>query len=264
LVRNVILEFAMQTVWEGIEARLWSPAHLEKLQARLGQVNLLRGADLSLQTEVAAANQTMELARRRPATFRELSGPSSDNFEACAFVPSGWLYLEQLNYNRRMSEARRLSIDPARSVIMPEAVEAAEKKATGTAGDPAGKIWRHEVLISMLFPSLSGFFRKMAAGQAGVNDAVIACALERYRQAKGDYPETLAALSPSFIKEIPRDVVGGEPLHYRRKDRGSYDLYSIGWNQKDDNGTVGLSPKGNDVDLAHGDWVWSVPDLHLE
>jgi hypothetical protein len=271
LVRNVVLEIAMQTVWEGIEARQWSPAQLEKLQARLGQVKLLRGADLSLQSEVAAANQTMDLARRRPKLIEGLldirsngQGSSIDMPGVYQAIPSGWLYLEQLNYNRRMIKARRSAIDPVRSVVMPDAIEAAEKGVSETGAGVGDRIWRHEVLTSMMFPSLPGFFRKMAAGQAGANEAVIACALERYHQAKGDYPESLAALSPGLIKEIPRDVVGGEPLRYRRKNSGSYDLYSIGWNQKDDNGTVGLTPKGKDVDLAKGDWVWSVPDLHLE
>jgi hypothetical protein len=37
-------------------------------------------------------------------------------------------------------------------------------------------------------------------------------------------------------------------------------LYSIGWNEKDDGGTVvfkGSSSKT--VDLEQGDWVWSYP-----
>jgi len=56
---------------------------------------------------------------------------------------------------------------------------------------------------------------------------MIACALERYQLAHGDYPETLDALVPQFIESIPNDVIGGKPPHYRRTEASTYLLYSI-------------------------------------
>ena len=46
-----------------------------------------------------------------------------------------------------------------------------------------------------------------------VNEAQIACALERYRLAHGEYPETLDALVPQFIEKVPHDIIGGGAAH---------------------------------------------------
>ena len=51
------------------------------------------------------------------------------------------------------------------------------------------------------------------------------------------------------------DVIGGKPLKYRRDADGSFVLYSIGWNEKDDGGEVASNTDGT-VDLQNGDWIW--------
>ena len=89
----------------------------------------------------------------------------------------------------------------------------------------------------------------VALNQNEVNEAQIVCALERYRLARGVYPETLDALAPQFIQKIPHDVIGGQSLHYRRSKDQKFLLYSVGWNESDDGGVSGN-------DRAHGDWVW--------
>ena len=86
--------------------------------------------------------------------------------------------------------------------------------------------------------------------------AQIGCALERYHLAHGDYPDTLAALTPEFIKEVPPDIIGGQPLHYQRVDSEKFLLYSVGWNGTDDSGRASGYP-----DITHGDWVWHSPAL---
>jgi hypothetical protein len=70
--------------------------------------------------------------------------------------------------------------------------------------------------------------------------------LERYRVAHSAYPEILDALVPQYLDKIPLDLIGGQPLHYRRTNEGKFLLYSIGWNEKDDGGKPG----------SDDDWVW--------
>jgi hypothetical protein len=45
-----------------------------------------------------------------------------------------------------------------------------------------------------------------------VDQARIACALERYRLANGKYPAALADLIPRFLDKIPADVITGKPM----------------------------------------------------
>jgi len=79
--------------------------------------------------------------------------------------------------------------------------------------------------------------------------AALACALERYRLAHGQFPDVLDALAPQFMEKVPRDIINGQALKYRRTQDGQFVLYSVGWNETDDGGTVGSSRET-------GDWVW--------
>ena len=91
--------------------------------------------------------------------------------------------------------------------------------------------------------------------QTLINEGQIACALERYRLARGEYPETLDVLAPGFIQRVPRDIVNGEPLKYRRNDNGKFLLYSVGWDEKDENGKD-VSDVNHPETLKRGDWAW--------
>jgi hypothetical protein len=65
---------------------------------------------------------------------------------------------------------------------------------------------------------------------------VTAIALERFRMRHGRYPETLAALIPEVIAQMPHDYLDGQPLRYRLKPDGHFLLYSVGFDGKDDGG----------------------------
>jgi hypothetical protein len=84
--------------------------------------------------------------------------------------------------------------------------------------------------------------------QTAVNQAVIACALERRRVAHGAYPETLDQLLPDYLGSIPPDVIRGRPMYYERTDKGSYLLRGAG-----PNGVIDQGKTPSD------DWLWSFP-----
>jgi hypothetical protein len=110
------------------------------------------------------------------------------------------------------------------------------------------------------WPRLQQTAANYPRAQTMVNEARVACALERYRLAQGNYPETLDALAPRFLEKIPRDLIGGAPLKYWRAENGTFLLYSIGWNETDDGGQV-LRGEDGLPDLKRGDWVWRHPIL---
>jgi hypothetical protein len=91
--------------------------------------------------------------------------------------------------------------------------------------------------------------------QTATDQAAIACALERYRLANGQFPENLQALVPHFAAHLPNDAITGESFKYRRTDDGRFVLYSVGWNEKDDGGVPGETQ----FDRTQGDWVWEYP-----
>ena len=123
-------------------------------------------------------------------------------------------------------------------------------------GPGLSQIWHHRLFSALLLPALSAIAQKSAFAQTTADEAVLACALERYRLAKGEFPETLAALNPQFIQSMPHDIITGEPLKYRRKENGQFILYSVGWNETDDSGKVIMNDKEKAIDITQGDWVW--------
>jgi type II secretory pathway pseudopilin PulG len=108
-------------------------------------------------------------------------------------------------------------------------------------------------VASVLGPALGRITLRAAIARTIADQAALACALDRYRLANGQFPETLDALTPRFISRAPNDVITGQRYKYRRTDDGQFILYSVGWNEKDDGGVPGETL----FDQTQGDWVWS-------
>jgi len=90
---------------------------------------------------------------------------------------------------------------------------------------------------------------KALRAQASIHNMRTAIALERYHLKHQNYPERLADLVPAFLPRELEDVITGKPLHYRIKSDGTPLIYSVGLNEKDDDGKPYRSPK-------LGDWAW--------
>ena len=59
-----------------------------------------------------------------------------------------------------------------------------------------------ECCAAIGIPNFTKAMQTTAHNQTLVNEAQIACALERYQLAHGEYPETLDALVPQFMRKI--------------------------------------------------------------
>jgi len=116
------------------------------------------------------------------------------------------------------------------------------------------------ILVTMTSPVFGPALRKFAQSQVWVDEAQIACGLERYHLAHNGYPSTLNALVPETIAELPHDIINGQPYRYHLNPDGTFLLYSVGWNQTDDGGKTAYKPDAPSLmDPEHGDWVWPVP-----
>lgn len=78
-------------------------------------------------------------------------------------------------------------------------------------------------------------YRSILAAEAQAQALRVQMALKRYRIDKGEWPASLAALQPAYLKTIPEDPFDGKPLRYVLKPEGAF-LYSVGPNGVDDEG----------------------------
>lgn len=105
-------------------------------------------------------------------------------------------------------------------------------------------------LVRAFLPAVSKVQEASDRHEAHFRTLLLAVALGQYKAEKKEYPETLSAVSPKFVKAIPDDPYnGGKPLVYKRTKAG-YELYSVGPNGKDDNCHLLTDmPRGDDLGL---------------
>jgi hypothetical protein len=85
--------------------------------------------------------------------------------------------------------------------------------------------------------------------QADLRSTIVALAAERYRQARGAWPNSPAELLPAYLKAVPLDPYDGQPVRWRRVGDGLA-IYCVGLDRTDDEGKLdrdGTAPTGTDV-----------------
>jgi hypothetical protein len=127
----------------------------------------------------------------------------------------------------------------------------------------SGKTDFHSMLSESIV-TLAGVARKVMRVETAKQMVVNAIALKRYQLKHGNYPPNLDSLVPEFMTTIPTDPVDGKPLHYRLKADGTFLLYSVGDNGKDDGGDPSLEKgcESSGFQWQHFnalDWVWPQP-----
>ncbi len=236
---------------EGFRLQAWREPELVALQKQLQEINVLSAVAESFRMEPAAVRYTIETSSAGELA-RVFFGHSGINlwtritdpvYLLLKVAPQGWLY-QNLAVSSTITATE--SFDTEHWIIKPGAAEAANRELERLATHRSP----YTILATIALPNYARATRTTARNQTLVNQALIVCGLERYRLAHGGYPANLDALLPQFVEKLPPDVIGGQPLKYRRTDDGQFLLYSIGWNEKDEGGTPG---KDSDT----GDWVWT-------
>jgi hypothetical protein len=246
----------VETLAHGIRLQAWREPELATLQEQLQQLDLLPLVESAYGCERAAVCRILETAS--PKELRKIFSSSGkaknlweeindSRFLLLTIAPRGWIYQNNVTDANLLQKALE-SYDLPNRVILPEKAN----RAFTEIEKIVRKSSPYTFLASFAIPNSRKGAQVATRNQTMANQAQIVCALERYRLALGTYPETLDLLMPKFIKNLPNDIIGGQPLKYRRTDDGEFVLYSIGWDEKDEDGTPGKTLNDND----HGDWVW--------
>lgn len=287
-VRCLIVERAIQAIWEGLALHCWSDAQLTSLIQDLRKVDLLPSFAACLRGDLADGLGGIEYGRTHrlrddftmgyvvwptvfdffdhfPKFLPDLPRPASAIWDSAAdsislrtlagylglLIPDGWYEQNKVCLAKTCEEHLIPLVRPG--------VSAREWVVTESRlSIRADQINPRNLLALTFLPSVHTFGRQFYRMNTAINLAAVACAGERYHLAHHEYPDALDALAPQFIDQVPPDVIDGQPLHYRRTREGSFILYSIGWNIQDDGGMVATNKAGV-FDVNNGDWVWQYP-----
>ncbi|MBI5384499.1 MAG: hypothetical protein HZA90_07395 [Verrucomicrobia bacterium] len=225
--RNELLLLSLQPVWEGLAARAWSDGQLAEMQARLDPYDALASWQTAVRGETF---QLMSLCRQVGDIFswktirtryRELMPDAAIVGYVAAWLlyPSGWTYQDQV-YLYRFCE-RELA-----------ASRLAEHSVSSHRGLTRAEIPVDPFAMIFVLPKLREMFKDQSYFEfvrSSLQQARLACALERHRLAQGDFPATLDALVPRFLDKLPLAPDGnGLLLGYRRTADGQFLLHPAG------------------------------------
>ena len=225
-------------------------AELAELQAQLENMNVLLGVGETIHLyERLYACELLDGLARLPwfASDRqllELFPPGQLPGLGLRLAPAGWVRQNQASV---VQDLLRIAdcYDPGKRRFDLKELAELERELTNRRATP------YTFLSLRIARNCLAALKSAAYRQTRIDQALIVCALERYRLKHHQYPVELEEISPRVLAIRPRDVFGGREFVYRRKSPNDFLLYAVGSNGVDDG--------GQPCDTKHpetGDWVW--------
>jgi len=237
---QVMLARSLQPLWEGLAGHKWNESHLAALQSELDRFNLLVSYTNAVHRLVLA---NIEIWKEVPGSkTAKISLPAANggfyrnsNWQG---QPRAWWYYNCIElYRLGEKVVNQMDVPGERVWINGNWGELANLPLDSDAQHLLGQ-----------YPWQGGGPALIAFAQTSLNQARIACALERYRLAHGRYPAKLDQLVPVWLKLIPNDVSRGQPIVYEPIKEESYCLRAFGPDQ--------VNGRTNSMS---DDWLWAYP-----
>jgi hypothetical protein len=235
-----LLMRSLQALWEGLNQQAWTDPQLASFQHELATFNLLADYTNVIRRVVLA---NIEVWRAIPdSTNPGISLPTANggymSEQAWQFQPRAWWFDSCI----QLHNAGRTAIE---QVDIATGRFQQNGNWSEMQGLPLDSPSRDLLQTYMWWGGAEP--RSIAFAQTSFNQAIVACALERFRLQNGAYPATLEQLVPAFLNSIPHDPMTGRPIIYQPPEQGRrFILRGVGPNGVDDR----KSPVSDD-------WLWS-------
>jgi hypothetical protein len=285
LVRIAIANIAVAATWELLQSPNATDDQLGLLQSEWTKADFLQGCENAV---------TMERAMCEAATAR--MHQSSDEFRNYATMfsrntPSDWLNraansallkTKESMWRFAWSDPDELRMLRGEQIILETlrvartnfafapllrdeetrlaALGLSDRKNDSEGGLPSMDDIDISTMMSQSVLSIKRFPQRVYKNEAARQLAIAALALKRHQLRHGTYPARLTEMTPEILVAVPHDPVDGKPLRYRLNSDGTFTLYSIGEDERDDSGDPRPeSPSKSTTWLQGRDWVWPQP-----
>jgi hypothetical protein len=256
LVESTFVAVMERGVWELLNERTANAERLLALESQLSRIPLRESLLNALKLELIMSSDYLELAKSTSLT--KLANLPADMIPPEEILPrlypDGWWDQNKVTGARLIRQQVLLPISSGEFEQILLARNDSQQQSSGPYSFMSFAVelpWR-------------GLPLRLISQECLLLQMGTACALERFYIANGSYPENLDALMPDFLSAVPLDPVDQKPMRYHRTEDGRYVIYSVGYDQRDDNGRP--HPKGKkepDIDQHTGiadptgyDWVW--------
>lgn len=277
VVRIQIANQNMAVCWEALQSDNWTDNQLAQMQSAWEQTTFLTNMIPALRMERAIHRSEFEWffssARSSPdvglTIFHVTPGwvdfmpdGMEDPFKK-RVVPAIWRFAWLKQDEKNLLEA----IDRLIQICQSAASHRSKSQVSDLLDQFDNKYLPQECRTTMFPVSelflMSTFSSMKKVFRAESQRSLVLCAigLKRYSLRHGKLPATLDALVPEFLPSVPVDYMDGKAVKYRHNENGSFTIYSVGEDGKDDGGDLSLSPETSTWrDLwKRRDYVWPAP-----
>jgi hypothetical protein len=228
LVRVIVVDLACLGTEQTLERTEPGPEDLAALQRLLEDEDAFPRLAVALRGERACMHRMFENLDRDPELAAANEPEEVNHFTEFLWGPSRQYehpHMLEL-FGQRLAAAERLPLHELADEDRAVAVRLAAMSRDEVA-------FTRKAFLSL--DTASGAFLVTHARLR----CLIAClAADRYRHARGRWPEALADLVPAQLDRVPTDPFNGQPLHYARLEDGIR-IYSVGPDGADDGGRLG-------------------------
>ena len=265
MIRTAITGLGLVATWEALQADGWSETDLAAMQRAWEEVDLLAGLEQALVGERAFGEMSFTSARNLAPDFPwpDNQGPRRTMGEALqeTIVQPYWrMHMDSdellmlRHYQRSLETVRQLRGNGTWLVAKRE-FDASAAELNLELSHPI-KRYRY-ALSRVIIPNTTRASTTVVRNEIQRRLTIVMLALERYRLGQGNYPADLKSLVPDFLTIVPRDLMSTAPLNYRLNTNGTFTLYSVGEDGRDDGGDPQPVGVTNRFDLWSGrDAVW--------
>ncbi len=274
LVRFAIVSIAVDTLWEGLQFRGWNEAQLAELQTNWEAFDLMDHVESSFAMERVMGAIAFADMRKSFSNYNDVANPSflassSPRYDSLGQVltdpaegakahlhyrawKSWGSYEEELAtmqvWQAAMEATRRMRTNNAFVTERDNFLQVGTNILKSHPGWEKRFVFAGNSLLGFgedgMHGVVSKFLLKAANAENERRMAVTVIALERFHLRHGQYPAQLPDLVPELLARVPIDLMDGKPLRYRLRDDGTFLLYSVGEDGKDDGGD-GSPPPGD-------------------
>lgn len=256
LVRIAISSMNLGVIWEALQTDAWTDEQLTMMQAAWEKNTFATNMVQALNIERAIGDTYYERFRKSNSeTYKHMYSlfalflNDEDDSNAsrwwqnefireqvyCRVWRFAWAYQDEKFYLAGMDQLIHNSLTGAE--------KAARAGEDNWLGLPFGKTvqqnfynnWRYR-LSAQTLGSLHKVAAKAARAETDRSMVLCAIALKRYSLRHGKPAPDLNLLVPEFLSSVPTDYMDGKPIKYRLNKGGTWVLYSVGDDGRDDGG----------------------------